>query len=207
MRHAIALAALCASLGAAALLAGPGQAQDRYDRDRDERPPAGNYFRTCRSITVFDFGPNATISAQCRDETGRWRDTSARFAGCERLDNRDGQLICRGGGGGGYGPPPYGGGGGGGGGYRPPPVASNSQITLFSAPNFGGERFQSRDEVTNLPKRYNDLALSLKIEGRGAWEVCADSDFKGRCQVFDRDVADLRSYGLGYAITSMRPAR
>ena len=190
-----------------AALAGGAAAQDR-DRDRDDQPPPGNYFRTCRNITVYDFGPGATMTAQCRDETGRWRDTSARFAGCERLDNRDGQLTCRGGeGGGGFrppGPPPFGGGAGGGG-FRPP--GFNSQIVLFSAPNFGGERFQSRDEVTNLPRRYNDQALSLKIEGRGAWQVCADSDFQGRCQVFDHDVADLRQLGLGYAITSMRPAR
>jgi Beta/Gamma crystallin len=203
MRRALALAAL-----STALLAGSGQAQDRYDRDRDDRPPAGNYLRTCRNITVFNYGPNATISGQCRDETGRWRDTSARFSGCERLDNRDGQLICRGGQGGGYGPPPSSAGGGGGG-YRPPPPAAayGSQIALYSAPNFGGERFQTFDEVTNLPKRYNDVALSLKIEGRGAWEVCVDSDFKGRCEVFDSDVPDLRFYGLGYAISSLRPAR
>lgn len=198
MRRALAIAAL-----ALLTLAGPGRAQDR-GFDRDDRPPAGNYLRTCRNITVFDYGPNATISAQCRDETGRWRDTSARFAGCDRIENRDGQLFCRGDGDGGGFRPPIGGGGGGG--FRPPPAYS-STITLFSAPNFGGERFQTREEVTNLPKRYNDQALSLKVEGRGAWEVCADSDFRGRCQVFDRDVADLRQLGLGYAITSLRPAR
>lgn len=193
MRRAVAFVAVC-------LLAmtGAALAQDRFDRD--DQPPPGNYLRTCRNITVFDYGPRATISAQCRDETGRWRDTSARFTGCDRIDNRDGQLFCRGGSD--Y-RPPYGGGGGGG--FRPP--GFNSQIVLFSAPNFGGERFQTRDEVTNLPKRYNDQALSLRIEGRGAWEVCADSNFGGRCQVFDRDVADLRQTGLGYAITSMRPAR
>lgn len=192
MRRALALAAV-ATIG----LAAAGHAQDRFDRGgRDDQPPPGNYFRTCRNITATD---GVTMTAQCRDEGGRWRDTSARFAGCERLDNRDGQLTCRGGGD--YRPPN----GGGGGGFRPP--GFNSQIVLFSAPNFGGERFQTREEVTNLPKRYNDQALSLRIEGRGGWEVCADSNFGGRCQVFDRDVADLRQTGLGYAITSMRPAR
>ena len=55
--------------------------------------------------------------------------------------------------------------------------------------------------------RYNDQALSLRIEGRGAWMVCAESDFGGRSQVVDRDVRDLRSLGLGHAISSMRPAR
>lgn len=198
MRRTLALAAV-----AAIALAGAVQAQDR-DRDRDERggqmrggqPPPGDYFRTCRNVSTFGFGRDATMTAECQDDRGRWRNTSVRFAGCERLDNRDGQLLCRGGGDGG-GRPPFGGGGFGG----------RSTITLFTAPNFGGERFQARDEITNLPKRYNDQALSLRIEGRGAWQVCADSDFRGRCQVFDRDVADLRQVGLGYAVTSMRPAR
>jgi len=49
--------------------------------------------------------------------------------------------------------------------------------------------------------------MSLRIQGRGAWQVCSDSDFRGRCQVFDRDVPDLRQYGLGEAVTSMRPVR
>ncbi len=198
MRRALAFAAV-----SLLSLAGVGHAQDRYDRD--DQPPPGNYLRTCRNITVFDYGPRATISAQCRDDSGRWRDTSTRFAACDRLDNQNGQLFCRGGGDYGYRPPYGGGGGGGGGGFRPPP-AYGSQITLFSGPNFGGDRFQSREEVTNLPKRFNDQALSLRIEGRGAWELCTDSDFRGRCQVFDRDVADLRQAGLGYAISSMRPA-
>jgi hypothetical protein len=155
------------------------------------------YLRTCRSITVLGYGPGAVMTAQCRDEGGRWRDASTRFDGCERIDNRDGQLLCRGGGDD-YRLSPAGG-------FRPP--GFNSQITLFSAPNFNGERFQSSSEITNLPKRYNDQALSLRIDGRGAWEVCADSDFRGRCQIFDRDVSDLRQFGLGGAISSMRPAR
>ena len=195
MQRALTLAAI-----AMALLTGPANAQDRdrFDRgDRDDRPPAGNYLRTCRNITVFGYGPGSTMTAQCRDEGGRWRDASTRFGGCDRIDNRDGQLLCRGGGDD-YRPSP-------GGGFRP--QGFNSQITLFSAPNFNGERFQSSSEITNLPKRYNDQALSLRIEGRGAWEVCADSDFRGRCQIFDRDVADLRQFGLGFNISSMRPAR
>ena len=47
--------------------------------------------------------------------------------------------------------------------------------------------------------------MSLRIQGRGAWQICSDSDFRGRCQIFDRDVGDLRQYGLGEAVSSMRP--
>ena len=67
--------------------------------------------------------------------------------------------------------------------------------------------FESQSEVTNLPKQYNDRALSLRIQGRGAWQVCSDSDFRGRCVVVDRDIPDLRQMGLGEAVSSMRPVR
>lgn len=207
MRRAVALAIV-----AAAAIAGAGQAQDRGDRDRYDRddrgadargaqPPPGDYFRTCRNVSTYGYGRDATMTAECRDDRGRWRSTSIRFAGCDRIENRDGNLICRGGGDGRPPGPPWGGGGG----FRPP--GYGSQITLFSAPNFGGQAFQSRTEYSNLPRQFNDQALSLRIEGRGAWQLCSDSDFRGRCQVFDRNVPDLRPYGLGYAVSSMRPAR
>jgi len=35
----------------------------------------------------------------------------------------------------------------------------------------------------------------------------ADSDFEGRCQVIDRDVANLNDLGLGEAISSLRQIR
>jgi hypothetical protein len=80
-------------------------------------------------------------------------------------------------------------------------------ITLFNGPDFNGRPFQASDEITNLPKQDNDRAMSLKIDGRRAWQVCTNSDFKGRCQVFDRDVNDLRKFGLAQQISSMRPVR
>ncbi len=189
MKRTIALATI---LGLA--IAGSAIAQPRGGN-----PPPGDYFRTCRNISTMGYGPGATMTADCRDEGGRWRTTSVQYAGCDRIENRDGQLIClrADGPGGGYpGRPPYGGGGG---------YGRGSQLTLFSGPNFTGEPFPTRSEFTNLPKRYNDRAVSLRIEGRGAWQVCTDSDFKGHCEVFDRDVEDLRPYGMAYGISSMRP--
>lgn len=91
------------------------------------------------------------------------------------------------------------------GGYRPRPVAGGS-LTLFAGPNFSGPAFGTSREITNLPRQFNDQAISLKI-GRGAWEVCTDSDFRGRCQVFDRDVPDLGRFGMAQAISSMRQVR
>lgn len=199
MKRIIALTTILGLAIAGAALAQP----------RGANPPPGDYFQSCRNVSTAGYGPGATMTAECRDERGRWRTSSLQFAGCDRIENRDGQLMCLRagngggpggpGGGGGYpGRPPYGGGGG---------YGRGSQLTLFSGQQFSGEAFPTRTEITNLPKRYNDRAVSLRIEGRGAWQVCSDSDFKGRCQVFDRDVDDLRPFGLAYGISSMRPAR
>jgi hypothetical protein len=80
-------------------------------------------------------------------------------------------------------------------------------ITLFDRPDFGGRPFQTWSEITNLPKQDNDRAMSLRIDGRRPWQVCANSDFKGHCEVFDHDVRDLGRFGLAGQISSMRPVR
>jgi hypothetical protein len=206
MMRALAFAAVAATT---LLAAGQTPAQPRGDQ-----PPPGNYFQTCRNVSTYGRGPQATMSAECRDRDGRWRQSTVRFAGCDRIDNRDGTLSCLPSRdyqgpppaplppGPGYGPPP-------GPGYGPPdgPGRGRPAITLFDQPNFGGRPFMTEREVTNLPREFNDRAMSLRIDGRRAWMVCTDSDFRGRCQVFDRDVADLRAAGLGGQISSMRPVR
>jgi hypothetical protein len=179
---------LAAAAAAVSLFAGGASAQPR-----GAQPPPGDYFQTCRNVSTVGFGPNATMTAECRDRDGRWRQTSLRFAGCDRIDNRDGQLSCRPGAG--YPPPGPGYGGG-----RP-------SLTLFSAPDFGGRPFFTDREITNLPREFNDRAMSVRIDGRRPWMLCTDSDFRGRCQVFDRDVRDLRQFGMGGQVSSMRPAR
>lgn len=185
-----------AAIAAGSLMAGAAVGQP--DRGYGG-PPRGSYVESCRNISTYGRGEDATVTAQCRDVNGRWRSASLRYGRCDSVDNRDGELVCadrdR--------PPPWAGGSDGGG-SRP---GRRGSITLFSAPNFDGRPFQASSEVTNLPKQFNDRAMSLRIEGRGAWQVCSDSDFRGRCQVFDRDVPDLRQFGLGEAVSSMRPAR
>lgn len=79
-------------------------------------------------------------------------------------------------------------------------------ITLYPSPDFRGPGFTASREFSNLPRQFNDGAMSLRV-GRGAWEVCSDADFRGRCQVITRDVRDLRQFGLGGVISSIRPAR
>ncbi|THD62784.1 beta/gamma crystallin-related protein [Phenylobacterium sp.] len=197
MTRALVLAAAIAMT----LAAGAAQSQPR-----GAQPPPGNYFQTCRNVSTAGYGPGATMTAECRDRNGRWRPTSVRFMGCDRIDNRDGQLVCLPPGPGGPppygpppGPPPYG--------PPPGPGMGHGRLTLFSAPGFGGRPFSTEREITNLPREYNDRAMSLRIEGRRAWMVCTDSDFRGRCQVFDRDVPDLGRVGMAGQVSSMRPVR
>jgi hypothetical protein len=93
------------------------------------------------------------------------------------------------------------------GGRDPDRERGRPSITLFDRPDFGGRPFQTSGEITNLPRQDNDRAMSLRIDGRRPWQVCANSDFKGHCEVFDHDVRDLRRFGLAGQISSMRPVR
>lgn len=195
MKRAIALVAAVTALAASPAVAQPDL--------RGASPPPGDYWRTCENVSTHGFGRDAVVSAQCRDNRGRLQSTSLRFDGCNEIDNRDGRLVCISGGDGGR--PPWGGGGGGG---RPPwggGGGGRGGITLYGGPDFRGQLFESRREVTNLPRQFNDRAMSVRVEGRGAWQVCSDADFRGRCQIIDRGVSDLRQLGLGMAISSMRP--
>ena len=162
-------------------------------QERGAQPPPGDYWDSCRNVSTTGYGPNAMVTAQCRDRYGRWNNTSSRIGNCSFLTNIDGRLECRSGGdwngGSGGGRPPYG---------RP-------QAMLYSGLNFSGQSFETSREYSNLPRQFNDKALSLRLSGRTAWEVCSDANFRGNCQVLDRDVPDLRRYGLGFAVSSLRP--
>jgi len=163
-------------------------------QERGAPPPSGDYWNTCRNVSTIGYGPNAVVTAQCQDRYGRWNNTSLRVGNCNEITNVDGRLECRSGGGWNGGNP---------GGGRPP--YGQPQATLFSGLNFSGQAFDTTREYSNLPAYFNDKALSLRLGGRTPWEVCSDANFRGNCQVIDRDVPDLRRYGLGFAVSSLRP--
>lgn len=200
--------ALTAAATICVMLAGAAQAQP--PRRGDAQPPSGRYLQSCRDVGIRGFGPESVLAGECRDTRGGWRWSSLEFRDCRsEIINFDGQLACEGGR---AGPRQRPGGwdddrgGRPGGGYNGGQMRPSS-ITLYDAPDFNGRAFGTSREVSNLPRSDNDKALSLKITGRGSWELCTDSDFGGRCQIFDRDVPDLRSFGLGYAVTSIRQVR
>lgn len=80
-----------------------------------------------------------------------------------------------------------------------------SGIELYSEPNFGGDRRYFPDSERNLADRgFNDRALSVKVTGRGTWELCDDHSFGGRCVFIDRSEANLAPLGIAGRVSSFR---
>jgi hypothetical protein len=81
-------------------------------------------------------------------------------------------------------------------------------ITIYAEPGFRGQSANFRTDVSNLlQSNMNDRVDSLQV-GRGEiWEVCQDKDFRGRCQVFSGDQADLGPIGWAGTISSLRRLR
>jgi hypothetical protein len=59
--------------------------------------PSGSYRDTCRSVREDGSRRDPVLSAQCRDERGRYRQTTLRYRGCEGdIGNDNGRLVCAG---------------------------------------------------------------------------------------------------------------
>lgn len=77
----------------------------------------------------------------------------------------------------------------------PPPTAEfypgTPQITLFSQPNFGGQRVNLSDDAADLRRQnFNDRTWSIRVDA-GDWEVCEDINYGGRCILVNNDVASF----------------
>ena len=83
--------------------------------------------------------------------------------------------------------------------------AASAQVTLYSQESFRGRPFTADQNVHNLDRTgFNDRASSAIVD-RGSWEVCEDSDFRGRCVVLRRgQYPSLGSMGLGNRVSSIR---
>lgn len=206
-RFLIAAASVVAAVGglsAVAVTSADAQAQTRG-------APRGSYAQSCSGSYVNQ----GRLYADCRDRSGRMRETSIELARCSSSDigNDNGLLVCynhrgdyendgRLGGGPGNGPGrPGGPGGSHGGGW------GNASITVYRDANFRGQSMTFREDIPNLRSSgLNDAISSLRLE-RGSWEVCEDADYRGRCQVINGDVRDLGRLGMNDRISSLRPAR
>lgn len=83
--------------------------------------------------------------------------------------------------------------------------SSHGDLVLFADLRYTGDRRVFNAEVSNLQfVDFNDKARSLRIEGPGSWEICADANFQN-CVVVNRDTADLARVGMSRRISSFRP--
>lgn len=83
-----------------------------------------------------------------------------------------------------------------------------AQVTFYEKDNFRGRTFATSQSVSNFKRTgFNDQASSVVVE-RGRWEVCDDSQFRGRCVVLRRGSYDsLKNLGLENRISSVRPVK
>lgn len=79
-------------------------------------------------------------------------------------------------------------------------------IELFNGPNFSGDRRFFPSEESNLSRAgFNDQAVSVRLTGRIAWQLCDDAGFRGRCVFVNGDEPDLNRLGLAWRVSSIRP--
>ena len=84
-------------------------------------------------------------------------------------------------------------------------AASATDITFFEYDNFSGRRFVASNSVSDFSAfGFNDLASSVMIRS-GAWQLCTDAFFRGRCVTLERgDYPSLGAMGLSNRISSAR---
>ncbi len=81
-----------------------------------------------------------------------------------------------------------------------------SQITFYNGEGFRGRAFTADKAVANFDRTgFNDRTSSVVVDN-GRWEVCEDSNFRGRCVVLRRGSYDsLQKLGMENNISSVRP--
>lgn len=79
-----------------------------------------------------------------------------------------------------------------------------ANVTFYEGENFTGRDITINETVSNFDRtRFNDRATSV-IVNQGQWEVCADADFSGGCQVFGPGRYPSMG-GLSGRVSSVRP--
>ncbi|MCA8897854.1 MAG: beta/gamma crystallin-related protein [Hyphomonas sp.] len=77
---------------------------------------------------------------------------------------------------------------------------------LYSNAGYSGQGIQIDGAVPDLARlRFNDRASSITIRS-GAWQVCTDANFRGRCEIIDTSTPRLADWRLNDNISSLRPA-
>ncbi len=80
-----------------------------------------------------------------------------------------------------------------------------AQVTLYQSERFYGRTFTTNGPIPNLDQLgFNDRASSVIVD-RGNWQVCEDSEFRGRCIVLrPGQYPSLGAMGLNNRVSSLR---
>ena len=79
-------------------------------------------------------------------------------------------------------------------------------VVLHADSGFSGEGLRIQGAEPDLARlRFNDRASSIVIQS-GAWELCTDANFRGRCEIVDVSTDRLNAYRLNDNVSSLRPA-
>ncbi|MEO0983528.1 MAG: beta/gamma crystallin-related protein [Pseudomonadota bacterium] len=85
------------------------------------------------------------------------------------------------------------------------PAQDAPEAVLYDGQGFSGSPQPVRSAVSRLNRlRFNDRASSIDIRS-GAWQICEDANYRGRCESLSQGVHDLSSIGLNNAVSSIRP--
>ncbi len=93
-------------------------------------------------------------------------------------------------------------GGGGGGGSAG--GGDGADLVLYDGSNFSGASFRVGGFIANLDGSFNDRAQSA-IVYNGTWELCADANYQGGCQVYGPGRYPNLG-GVSGRVSSLRPA-
>ena len=78
-------------------------------------------------------------------------------------------------------------------------------VVLHADSGFSGEGLRIHGAEPDLARlRFNDRASSITIRA-GAWELCTDAHFRGRCEIVDASTGRLNAYRLNDNVSSLRP--
>jgi len=80
-----------------------------------------------------------------------------------------------------------------------------AEVTFYEGEGFRGRAFTTNQRVSDFSRSgFNDRASSAIVDG-GRWEVCEDSQFRGRCLVLRQGSYDsLKRMGVNDRISSAR---
>jgi hypothetical protein len=165
---------------------------DRGDHGgRGDWTPRGSYHDSCRNEEVS----RGTLTAECKDRWGRWRDTELdNFRSCRGdIYNDNGNLRCRRDEGDDEGSGP--------GGWERP------RITLYRHSGFRGDSRSFDSDVPDLRGAgFSNVASSAYVRG-GVWQLCAKPYYRGYCVTIDRNVQNFAGTGLNDDVESVRLLR